>query len=146
VKLTAVQVRQAVERGLCEKVRAKDLPDPFVSFGHQEAVGLGMVLDRNPAFGRLIVHPKRLNDLAPPPRRFFFPSPFHIVRSILGGMLRMVRCCDGRAYYWQFLAPPALRDAMRFWFGGCTYRFLRIPMGIRHSAAGGQSFFLWHVD
>jgi len=116
VRLSTSQVKCAVERGLCKKVSAAHLPPPFVSFC--EAVGIWLVMDRKPGLGRLIVHPKVLNDTAPPPRSFYFPTPFHIIRDLLRGKRVQVRVVDARSYYWQFLCPSALRDALRFWFDG----------------------------
>ena len=143
VRLTAAQVADAVSKGLCEPVSRADLPPPHEAFS--ENVGLWLVADKDPELGRLIVHPRALNDAAPSPDQFFFPSPFQIVRNTLSGPPRPARVVDARGYYWQFRAPPALRDALRFSHEGTLYRWLRLPMGLRHAVAAGQAFFLWLV-
>lgn len=76
---------------------------------------------------RIALHPHR--------GLFIFPTPLFISLEI------QVRVVGAISYFWQFLCPSALRDALRVWFGGCLYRFLRLPMGLRYAVAAGQSPF-----
>jgi len=138
VRLTALQVQEAVRRGLCEAVTEADLPSWFIAFA--ELVGLWLVLDKDPALGRLIVHLAVLNEHAPPPEVFFFPSPFQIVRDFLARDCQAVRICDARSYYWQFLAAP--------WFVGrrcASFGSRAVPGGITCvcSVITRQSSCMW---
>ena len=141
VRLTPQQMRTAEARGLCASVVQESLPPASDAF--HEFVRLWLVLDKTPGLGRLILHPRALNEYAPLPESFRFPSPFQIVRDVLGRTPAPARVVDARAYYWQFRAPPALRDALRFYYGGRLFTWQRLPMGLRHAVAAGQGFFLW---